>query len=360
MPIILIDENIPLLKECLSDTLEIKTFSGRKLDIKNKEYEGLEYLFIRSTLKIDSEFLYGTKIRFVGSATSGIDHIDLNAIEKYGVYFCYAPGSNANSVAEYVIYAILKWAEITGNTIDDCSIGIIGFGNIGKLVAKYAQWMGLKVIVNDPPLLANEYCFPVDVEYSDLDYIFKTCNIITNHVPLTETGQFPTKSLISLNQLKNLQPFSLFIHTSRGGVVREQDLLNYSKKNKLFLAIDVWINEPFIDERLAKSAFLATPHIAGYSWEGKLRGTLALANEFKKFSGLNPKIDIILNEFKNYTPLNKNEYKNYKYLYDTLKRKRQLDEDTKMLLKIFQYDFNTRGKLFDQLRKNYPKRRETL
>lgn len=360
MPSILIDENIPLLKECLSGISEVKTFSGRKIQLNKFGFDDVEYLFIRSTLKITPELLNGSKIRFIGSATSGIDHVDLNVIDKLGIYFCYAPGSNANSVAEYAIYSILKWAVLNQKDIQNCSIGIIGFGNIGKLVAKYSYWMGLKVLVNDPPLLINGYNFPNFIEYSELDKIFKTCEIITNHVPLTQEGQFPTKSLINHNLLSHLQPNSLFIHTSRGGVVEEIDLIEYVKKLNLYLAIDVWQNEPYINEDLAKLAILATPHIAGYSWEGKLRGALALLDEFIKFSGMSPQREMILNEIQSYQPLPQCEYKNYIHLYNALKTKRQFDEDSKLLLDTLQYDIETRGILFDRMRKEYPKRRETL
>ncbi len=357
---ILIDENIPLLVDCLWNCGEIHTFQGRYLSLKNSSHQDTEYLFIRSTTKINIDFLENTHIKFIGSATSGIDHIDLDAIEKAMIYLGYAPGSNANSVAEYVVYSILKWANIKSIDLNHKIIGIIGYGNIGKIVANYSKLMGLQVIVNDPPLLSQGYEFPKCLKYSELDELFETCDIITNHVPLTTSGQYPTKSLINVNLLSLMKTESLFIHTSRGCVVEENELIQQIDEKNIYLAIDVWQNEPNINPHLAKRAILFTPHIAGYSWDGKIRGTYEMASHYKKFSGLEPNFDPLYIELNTYKHLPDEEFKNHKELFSKLENSRKLDEDSLDLLKTLEYDKNTQANMFDLLRKNYPKRRETL
>ncbi|MDQ1265955.1 MAG: erythronate-4-phosphate dehydrogenase, partial [Bacteroidota bacterium] len=280
-----IDSNIPLLAETLGSCVDICRFTGRGLSAKELIEGNCKYLFVRSTTKVNRELLDNTPVRFVGTATSGIDHIDSSFLESNRIAFADAPGSNANSVAEYVVFSILKWSLYKGIDLKGKSIGIIGYGNVGKIVGSYADNMKLKVFVNDPPLHDAGFEFPDYCKYSELSEI-SSCNIITNHVPLTNGGLYPTINLLDEKFITDMPNDSLFIHASRGGVADEDALLERMLKKEISGAIDVWYNEPLINSELAGLSIIATPHVAGYSRDGKLRGTLRMAQAFERHSGI--------------------------------------------------------------------------
>lgn len=357
---IFIDENIPLLAESLKDCAEVTSFHGRKLCNKDLLNGKCEALIVRSTTKVNRTLLEGTEIKLVGTATSGIDHIDLDYLNERNIEFAYAPGSNANSVAEYVVYSILKWAEISCNSLENKTIGIIGYGNIGKIVAKYAGYMGLRVLVNDPPLLDNSFIFPENIEYASLEYLFQNSDIVTNHVPLNSSGIYKTIGLINESHINSFKQNSLTILASRGSVVTEEPLLLRLRKKELFAAIDVWENEPFVNSELANLTILATPHIAGYSRDGKLRGTLAMIRAFEIFSGCRADLSFINNELDSYLPIDKCKFKDFNLLYEVLRRNRQFEYDNRLFLNTLEAPIDEQKKLFDSLRKNYPVRREAL
>lgn len=357
---IFIDENIPYLAESLENCGTIVEFKGRELTKKELIEGGCEYLFIRSPTKITRDLLDETKVKFVGTATSGIDHVDVDYLEKRGVQFAYAPGSNANSVAEYTIYALLKWAKEKNIDIRKKKIGVIGYGNIGSIVAKYAHWLGMKVLVNDPPLQEENFQFPNWVEYLDLPAICRVANVNTNHVPLTFTGKHPTHNLLNEELIKSAPKDSLFIHASRRGVVNEKALLKRLQNGEISAAIDAWENEPIINTELARRAFIATPHVAGYSRDGKLRGVVQMAQAFEKFSGEKANLQRPLDELSSYKPTKKEDFADPERIYETLKRNRKIDDDSQALKETLTLTDNERGKAFDSLRKNYPVKRESL
>lgn len=364
--VVFCDEQIPFLSELLKQKVDVVLFSGRKLSNKELIKSNCEALFVRSTTKVNSNLLQQTNIKFVGTATSGIDHIDVDYLKSMDIYFVDAKGSNANSVAEYVVFSILHWhctnqVELSGSTF-----GIIGFGNIGKIVAKYSNYLGLKVLINDPPLkeliergLAEK--FPDYCEYCEFPEIIKYSNIISNHVPLTFSGKYPTYYLFNENNLSLLQEGTLFIHTSRGGVVKEKSLIKLKFDKNLSLVVDVWENEPQINLNLLKTCLIATPHIAGYSFDGKLRGAKKLIDEFQKFFGIKIDTSVLEQELSRYTPAEKPFFSTPSKLYQQLKESRQILDDFEKLKKILEIDDpSEKSKYFDFLRKSYPIRRETL
>jgi len=357
---ILIDENIPYLSEVLSYYGVIGRFSGRNLTNEELIQSQCDILYVRSTAKVNKELLKNTNVKFVGTATSGIEHIDTEYLRKAGIYFASASGSNANSVAELVIYSILKWSRITGRTLKNETIGIIGYGNIGKIVAKVSSYIGLQALANDPFLKDANFNFPDFVKYSDLKSLLSGSDIITNHIPLTTNTNYPTHHLISDNEIDKIKNSSLFIHTSRGGVVNELSLINRLRKKSVFLAIDVWENEPLINTELAKMCMLATPHIGGYSRDGKLRGVKMMIDAFQKFTGVNVESSIIQKELEVYHPVEQSSYSNLDHIYNLLKQSRQFDDDHKSLLQTLELPEKERAMQFDLLRKNYPIRRESL
>lgn len=355
--VIFVDENIPLLADSLKHCGEVTKFTGRNLTCKDLIDSGCSALIVRSTTKINSGLLIGTNIKFVATATSGIDHVDVEFLKNNNINFAYAPGSNANSVAEYVLFAILKWNYLTNIELPGITIGIVGFGNIGKIIAKYSVRMGLNILVNDPPLKDEGFIFPDYIKYAELDEICWGSDIITNHVPLTYGGSYPTYKLFQ-NNLNFIKPSSLFIHTSRGGVVDEKVLLSILTQNLIYIAIDVWENEPNINTRLLEKAIIATPHIAGYSRDGKIRGVKMMADAFKNHSGLEPDYKEINKELSLYKPMNKDTFREYGLLYNILNKSRDFDKDTKNLKEILKNKSD--ADIFDKLRKTYPSRREVL
>ncbi len=358
--IIFVDENIPLLADALKPCGIINNFRGRELTNKNLKENGCNALFVRSTTKLNQALLDGTDVKFAGTSTSGIDHVDTEYLKKEKIYFAYAPGSNANSVAEYVVYSILKWQKLTNSDLKNKTIGIIGYGNIGKIAANYVNYMGLKVFVNDPPLKDSGFSFPDFTKYAELDELCSKSNVITSHVPLTSEGKYKTFHLFNKNNIRLIKNGSLFIHTSRGGLAEEEPLLKRLTNNEIQAAIDVWENEPLINAKLAKAAMLATPHVAGYSREGKLRGAKMLAESFRIYTRLEPDLSEIERELSSYHPMPVEKYMDYDKLFNLLRESRNIDEDTINLLATLELHDSSRIAEFDLLRKNYLLRREIL
>jgi erythronate-4-phosphate dehydrogenase len=353
------DTNIPFLHEALSGKVDLRVVQKSEINHDNLIKHSVEALFIRSTIKVYRELLEGTKVRFIATATSGIDHLDTNYLNKSSIAYFSAPGSNANSVAEYVIFAILKWHLLTNLDLKEKRIGIIGFGNIGKLVAKYCNNFGIEIFVNDPPLVKENFQFPEYVKIVTLDEIFENCHIITNHVPLTFEGEFPTNYLISADLLNKIEEDSLFIHTSRGSIVEEAALRNLMSEKKMHLAIDVWENEPNFDSFLARNAILATPHLAGYSYDGKLKGTQMVLKHFEDFFGIEADYSRIDQEMSMYNKSNLN-FASPLEIFKILRSRRAFETDVHNFLEFVDLNDEEKEKAFFETRNNYPKRRESL
>lgn len=357
---VVIDRNIPLLHQSIKGGAEVFSVNGREISQELLKSTQSSALVVRSVTKVNNELLESADIKFVGTATSGTDHVDIDYLSTKGISFVSAKGSNANSVAEYVIYSILKYAESDGIELKDKRIGIVGFGCIGQIVAEYCHLLGLKVMVNDPPLLEHSYSFPDYCEYTSIDRICSECDIVTSHVPLTKTGKYPTQNLFGIDRIALLKNSSLFIHTSRGSVVDESALLDRLRKREIRAVIDVWENEPLLNSELAKFCFFATPHIAGYSYDGKLKGALIMAEHLHNILGLEIDFSIIQTELqaglKKVVP-----NKNYSLLLDLLEQNRRFKEDFMDFLRLLLIeDKQEFSKQFDRLRKEYPKRRECL
>lgn len=360
--IIFIDENIPLLERSLSVCGKIIEFKGRELTKEELATSKAKYLFVRSTTRVNSALLSGTDVKFVGTATSGIDHIDTEYLSANDIHFVSAPGANANSVAEYVVFSILLYKNLTGFIIPGKVLGVVGYGNVGKIVARYAKNMGFNVFINDPPLADHDHSFPEDMIYTDLNTICRECDIITNHVPLTREGEsrHPTFRLFDEERISDMKKQALFIHASRGWVADEEPLIKRMKEKSLVAAIDVFENEPLIDPAVAKPAIISTPHIAGYSRDGKLKGSLMMAEEFEKFSGLEPDMTPYQQELASYKPLPEKDFTDNDKLFQLLKHHRKLDIDHQNFLKTLDLPESRRAEAFDRLRKEYPVRRECL
>lgn len=243
---------------------------------------GAEILLVRSVTRVDAALLAGSAVRFVGTATSGVDHVDLDYLQSHGIGFAAAPGSNAQAVAEYVLSAVLVLAESRGTSLRKAVAGIIGHGRVGSRVARLLERLGITCVPNDPPLEV----LTGDPRLRSLDEALDS-DIVTLHVPLTRDGPHPTHHLIDARRLAQVKPGAILINTARGGVVDESALLRALQQGRRMSAVlDCWENEPAIDADLLERVALGTPHIAGHSFDAKLRATAMLYRSVCEWLGI--------------------------------------------------------------------------
>ncbi|MDX1740373.1 MAG: 4-phosphoerythronate dehydrogenase, partial [Rhodothermales bacterium] len=236
--------------------------------------------------KVDEALLCGSSIRYVATATSGVDHVDTEYLSDRGIEFSSAAGANAESVTEYVISALFVLLAEQDSMLDDATIGIVGFGHVGSLLAGRLKAAGAHVIVNDPPLEETIGDFAPGYEVVDLETLTSRSDVVTLHVPLEGGGRHPTLHLIDESILASMRPGACLFNTSRGGVVSEKALLAHLERPESGpVVLDVWYNEPEPDPRLLESARLGTPHIAGYGWDGKLEATRRVSAAIREYLG---------------------------------------------------------------------------
>ena len=241
---IVTDENIPYAQEAFSSLGKIQTVVGRHL--KRTDLDTAEILLVRSVSQVDEKLLAGSAVRFVGTATIGLDHIDLEYLQQQGIGFASAPGSNATSAAEYVISALLITAERQGFQLSDKTVGIIGCGNVGSRVFSKLRALGVKCVIYDPPLREmdsqREFRNHSPLPYSDLDTV-QSADIITLHTPLVKTGDYPTYHLVDTHFLAQLRDDVILVNSSRGAVIDETALLKVLKvRPAMTVILDVWQN----------------------------------------------------------------------------------------------------------------------
>lgn len=357
--------NMPFAKEAFSTLGEVVLRDGRQ--ITRTDLTDADALCIRSTTKVTRELLEGTPVKFVGTATIGTDHMDVEYMNAAGIKWCYAPGCNANSVAEYVTSALLTIAQRHNIVLRGKTIGIIGVGNVGSIVAKKAQALGFSVILNDPPRQQNE---PHNAHiFTSLEELLHLSDIVTLHVPLTRTGQHPTFHMANESFFKQMKNGFVFINTSRGAVMNTNAVIRAIHEHIIkYAIIDTWENEPAYSDELLRLVDIGTPHIAGYSFEGKINGTIAVYRELCKFFKLTEKW-----QFSEVTPTEKdafvlsvpdcsnmsNELLEQTLIYETVRKVYDVTKDDIALRACSNpSDIQARAKHFDTLRKNYPVRRE--
>ena len=264
---IIADENIPCVQQAFASLGEVSLLPGRELQAE--QVRDADILLVRSVTRVDAALLEGSSVRFVGSATIGFDHVDRDYLQQRGIGFATAPGSNATSAAEYVVSALMVLSERQGFELAGKTVGIIGCGNVGSRVRQKLSALGMQCRVNDPPLQAGGD----HDDFVSLDEVLQA-DIVTVHVPLTKTGRYPTFHLVNETFLERLKPGAIFINTSRGAVADNRALETLlASRNDLSVVLDVWEDEPSISTSLLRQVDLGTPHIAGYSYDGKLRGT---------------------------------------------------------------------------------------
>lgn len=279
---ILADENIPLLDELFAGFGNIRRLPGRAID--RAALQDAELLLVRSVTPLDRAVLQGSAVRFVGTCTIGTDHLDLAYFQEAGIAWASAPGCNARGVVDYVLGSVLTLAEDQGVDLAQRTYGVIGAGQVGGRLVKVLRGLGWRVLVCDPPRQAAE-----GGEFVSLEQILDECDVLSLHTPLTSTGAYPTQHLLDARRLAQLKPGSWLINASRGAVVDNAALLEVlERRNDLHAVLDVWEGEPQVNTALAARCRLATPHIAGYSLDGKWRGTAQIYQAFCAHLGQAP------------------------------------------------------------------------
>lgn len=267
---IIVDDRIPFIRgeiERLAE--EVIYLPGAS--IGREDVRDADILVVRTRTHCNRELLEGSSVGFIVTATIGYDHIDTEYCDGAGIKWTNCPGCNARSVCQYVsnVLQLLK-ADLEG-----CTVGVVGVGHVGSLVARLAAKSGCRLLLNDPPLEESGKCYGDGGCFASLDEICEKADIITFHTPLTRTGKYPTFHLADRLFFSKLARRPIIINASRGGVVDEAALKDAIRQGTVsHAAIDTWENEPRIDSELLDMVDVATPHIAGYSANGKLNATL--------------------------------------------------------------------------------------
>lgn len=346
---IIADENIEFLEEAFSSLGELTKLSGRK--ISNKELNEADVLLIRSVTQINESLLRGTNIKFVGTATIGRDHVDKDYLASNKIFFTDAAGCNSDAVTEYVFTALCQIAAGENIDLRNKAIGIVGVGNIGGRIARLAKEIGLEVLKNDPPLKRKTD----SREYLELDELMEA-DIITLHVPLNKDGIDKTLHLFDSERLHKLKDNTILINTSRGPVIDNASLNETITPKKLSVVLDVWENEPNINTGLLNKVKIGTPHIAGYSLEGKVNGTVILYKALCNFLKVPPTWEPKLKTANEKIIISSTEVQqSLQEIFSSIYKIREDDLSTR---KIMNLDAKERANYFDLLRKNYPLRRE--
>jgi len=279
---IIVDENMPYAETLFQRMGEVQLIRGR--EITRESLQQTDALMVRSVTPVGSELLQGTPIQFVGSATAGTDHIDISWLNQQKIHFSSAAGCNAIAVVEYVFSALFVMSERQGFCLQDKTVGIIGVGHIGSLLYQRLNALGVRTLLCDPPRASQT---PVDdpvLKFWPFETLVNQADILTFHTPLNETGLYKTLHLVDDDVLAALPENKILINTCRGKVIDNRALLKaLERKKKLRAVLDVWDPEPEICLKLLALVDIGTPHIAGYTLEGKARGTLQIFSAFSQF-----------------------------------------------------------------------------
>ena len=351
---IVADRQIPFVEQAFSTLGEVVLSEGRK--ITPKLVAAADILLVRSVTPVTAGLLKGSRARFVASATSGIDHVDLEYLKTANIGFAAAQGSNAQAVVEYVLSSLMVLAGQQGFDLQNKTAGIIGCGQVGSRLRSSLTTLGIKCLANDPPLQDSTG----DPGYCDLPEIM-TADIVSLHIPLTDTGLYPTRNLVNEKFLAGMKPDAILINTSRGGVIHESALKQYLKQHAGFsVVLDVWEHEPQIDMELLPLAAIATPHIAGYSTDAKLRATemiFAAVCDYLGFGHTWQPVRDIFVQTRQHIRLD-TEMSDVEAIQMAILAHYDVRSDAAALRRALEIDRQKTGYYFDELRRNYPVRRE--
>jgi erythronate-4-phosphate dehydrogenase len=351
-PHIVVNAHTPQAVEVFSKIGNVVTLETSAI---NKEsIRDADILIIRSETKIDEAVLTGSSVRFVGTVTAGIDHLDTDYLASKGIAWASAPGCNSNAVAEYVVAALLRWSVKTGETLSGKSLGVVGAGHVGSKVARYAQALGMNVLLNDPPL-ARTTLQPCYLPLDDL----MSADFISLHVSLTTTGMDATYHFFDEERLMKMKHGAVLINTSRGAVVETHALRKAIQSGHLAsIMLDVWEGEPEIDLDLLSRTFLATPHIAGYSLDAKLSALKNVYERVCSFLGINA--EQMENTIKTQLPIMipTRISDTMEIIACAVNTAYNIEVDDELLRKLPDIPLSERGSYFRKLRAEFRERRE--
>jgi erythronate-4-phosphate dehydrogenase len=352
---IIADANIPFVRECFSSIGEVTVVGGREMT--PWVVADADVLLVRSITPVGVDLLAGSKVRFVATATIGFDHIDVDYLRQNKIGFMSAPGSNANSAAEYVMAGLLEIGRRRDVDLESKSIGVIGVGNVGGRVAQKCAALGMQVYLNDPPLQRRTG----DPTYLPIQELYD-CDFITPHTPLTFGGMDKTYHLVDEEFFSSLKDGCTFVNASRGGVVDSVALKAAIRSGRLkAVMLDVWENEPNIDAELLSMVDIGTPHIAGYSLDGKIAGLIMIYKATCEYFGLEPRFeagDFLPEPEVPEVTLGLESSDEQQALSHAVRAVYSIERDDKNLREALDKPAEEMGRHFDALRKNYPVRRE--
>ena len=348
-------ENIPYIKEACKGLGSVTIVPPRGME--RAVVADADVLLVRSGRKIDRELLERSRVKFVATATIGMDHIDKAFLEQNEIGFAAAPGCNANSVAEYIVSGLLVLVLRHGLRLSEKSIGVVGIGNVGSKIVQKARALGMEVLENDPPL----QLITGDKRFVPIEEILQ-CDFVTFHVPLIDKGAYATRGMINEQLFAGAKEGVFLFNSSRGGIMQSEAVIDAIDSGKIAGAvIDVWENEPNLSVELLSKTELGTPHIAGYSFDGKVNGTKmvydAMCRHFNIEPGWTPEGVVPeppvpeISVEPEQAPTEERLAKIVHSVYD-------IRCDDLELRKILEMPEDQHGPYFDNLRRNYPVRRE--
>lgn len=340
-PKIVIDDKIPYIKETISKLTNRAVYIPGNM-IGNDDIRDADALIIRTRTHCDAQLLKGSNVKFVATATIGYDHIDTTFMEQAGIKWINCPGCNASSVAQYIDAVLTLIKTEKHIDIQKQTIGIVGCGHVGRKVVEVARRKGMNILICDPPRSDAEG----EKGFVSMEQIAKEADIITFHVPLTKEGRYPTYHLANETLFDSLSKRPIIINSSRGAVVDNDALLYAINYNKVKDAvIDTWENEPNINKELLKRVWIGTPHIAGYSADGKTNADNMVISALCEFFSLSMQPAICPPEIPNADLCPKNEDERTLFLYNPI------PESNKLKLEPDKFEW---------FRNNYPLRREYI
>lgn len=285
---IVADSKIPFLEGVLEPFAEMIYLSPEKIDAD--AVRDADALIIRTRTKCDAALLEGSNVKMIATATIGYDHIDRAYCERKGIVWKSAPGCNASSVGQYVLSALSLLMSQRNETLRGKTLGIVGVGNVGKAVERVCRIAGMNILRNDPPRAEAEG----DADFVDLETIARECDVITFHTPLIREGAHPTQHLADESFFSKLGNNPVIINAARGEVIDEKAMMKaYEEQRISEMIIDCWEHEPKINRELLAKTYLSTPHIAGYSADGKSNATRMAVEHIARFFGLHPDLSSI-------------------------------------------------------------------
>lgn len=275
---IVADDKIPFLKGLLEPYAQVIYKPGHLID--RQIVKDADALIVRTRTCCNEELLKGSNVKIIATATIGYEHIDTQWCQANGIIWKNAPGCNSGSVMQYVASVLVHLARKYNFRFEDKTLGVIGVGNVGRKIVKLGEALGMRVVMNDPPYVKEHG----PCGYISLEGVLREADVISLHVPLSYEGEFRTYQLFNENIISNVLPGTILINTSRGEVVESKSLLKNLENDRLRAAVaDVWEFEPNIDLQLMERLDIATPHIAGYSSDGKANGTIMAVKAINNF-----------------------------------------------------------------------------